>query len=70
MLLYQPLVSLCMEKYRKNSHKSNKFKISAPKCNEEFEILDVSYSVSDIQLYFRYIFEIHETVTDNPSIMK
>ena len=39
--------------YRKNS----KFKISAPTWNEEFELPDGSYSISDIQDYFEYIFK-------------
>ena len=37
-----------MEKYKK-SYKNNKFKISPPTWNEEFELPDGSYSVSDIQ---------------------
>ena len=56
-----------MEKYKK-SYKNNKFKISAPTWNEEFELSDGSYSASDIQYYFEYILKKHETVTDNPSI--
>ena len=36
----------------KKSYKDNKFKISAPKWNEKFELVDRSYSVSDIQGYF------------------
>ena len=40
-----------MEKYKK-SHKNDKFKISAPTWNEEFELPDGSYSVSDIQRLF------------------
>ena len=39
----------------KKSYKSNKFKISAPTQNEEFELPDGSYSISDIQDYFEYI---------------
>ena len=39
---------------RKTS-KNNKYKISAPKCNEKSELPDWSYSVSDIQDYFQYI---------------
>ena len=35
----------------------------------EFELLDESYSVSDIQDYFEYIIKKCETVTGNPSIM-
>ena len=39
----------------KKSYKNNKFKISAPTWNEEFELPDGSYSISDIQDYFKYI---------------
>ena len=39
----------------KNSYNNNKFKISAPTWNDEFELPDGSYSVSDIQDYFEYI---------------
>ena len=52
----------------KQSYKNNKFKISAPTSNEDFELPDGSYLVSDIQDYFEYILKKHETVTDNPSI--
>ena len=38
----------------KSSYNNNKFKISAPTC-EEFKLPDGSYSVSDIQDYFKYI---------------
>ena len=43
-----------MEKYKK-SYKNNKFKISDQAWKEEFESSDVSYSVSDVQDYFKYI---------------
>ena len=39
----------------KKSCKNSKFKISPPTWNEEFELPDGSYSVSDIQDYFEYI---------------
>ena len=39
-----------MEKYKK-SYKNNKFEISAPTWNEEFELPGWSYSVSDVQPY-------------------
>ena len=39
----------------KKSYQSNKFKISAPKWNEEYDFPDGSYSISDIQDYFNYI---------------
>ena len=48
--------------------KNNKFKISAPKWNEEFELPDGSYSISDIQDYFEYILKKHCESVDNPPI--
>ena len=44
-------ILLYVEKY-KMSYKINKFKISVPTLNEEFELPDGSYSVSDVQDYF------------------
>ena len=58
----------CSWKNIKKSYKNNKFEISAPTLNEEFELPDGSYSVSNIQDYFKYMFKKHDTVTDNPSI--
>ena len=43
------------QKNIKKSYKNNKFKTSAPTCNEEFELPDGSYPVSDIQDYLEYI---------------
>ena len=34
---------------------NNKFKISAPTWNDEFDLPDGSYSISDFQDYFEYI---------------
>ena len=39
----------------KKPYKNNKFKISTPMWNEEFELPDGLHSVSDIQDYFEYI---------------
>ena len=52
----------------KSSYNNNKFRISAPKWSEEFELPDGSYSVSDIQDYFEYILKKHSESVDNPSI--
>ena len=52
----------------KSSYNNNKFKISAPTWNDEFELPDVSYSVSDIQDYFEYILKKHGEDIDKPSI--
>ena len=35
--------------YTRNSYKNNEFKIPAPTWKEKFELLDGSYSISDIQ---------------------
>ena len=43
----------------KKSCKHNKSKISAPTWNEELESPDGSYSVSDIQEYFKHILKKH-----------
>ena len=56
-----------MEKH-KSSYNNNKFKISAPTWSEEFELPDRSYSISDIQDYFKYILKKHIESVDNPSI--
>ena len=47
----------------KKSYKSNKFKTSAPTQNEEFEVLDRSYSISDIQDYFEHILNREKQLT-------
>ena len=46
---------------------NNKFKISAPTWNDKFELPDGSYSVPDIQDYFRYILKKHGKKIDNSS---
>ena len=52
----------------KSVYNNNKFKICAPTWNEKFDLLDGSYSISDIQDYFEYIVRKHETIPDNPLI--
>ena len=42
--------------------------ISAPTWNDEFDLPDGSYSISDIQDYFEFIIKKHETLTENPPI--
>ena len=49
-----------MEKYKK-TYRNNKSKTSALPWNEDFEIPDGSYSVSDIQEYFDHITKKRET---------
>ena len=50
----------------KKSYKNNK--ISAPTWNEESELPDGSYSISDIQDYLEYMLKKHGEKTVNPSI--
>ena len=50
------------------SYENNKLKISDPIWNEEFQLPDGSYSISDIQDYFEYILKKHGEMTINPSI--
>ena len=54
----------------KSSYNNNKFKISAPTWNDEFKLSDRSYSVSDIQDYFKYIKKKkkHGKNTNKPSV--
>ena len=52
----------------KSSYDNNKFKISAPTWNDEFELPDESYSISDIQDYFVYILKKHTEDIDKPSV--
>ena len=52
----------------RSEYNSNKFKISAPTWNDNFDLPDGSYSISDIQDYFEFIMRKHEPLTENPSI--
>ena len=52
----------------KSSCNNNKFKVSAPTWDDKFELTDGSYSVSDIQDYFEYIFKKHGEDIDEPSV--
>ena len=52
----------------KSLYNNNKFKISAPTWNDEFELPDGSYSISNIQDHFEYILKKHEEDVDKPSI--
>ena len=59
-------VSICYTRkniyiYKKN--RNNKLKIIASALNDEFQLPDGSYSVSDIQYYIEYIITKHEALT-------
>ena len=47
---------------------NNKFKISAPTWNDTFDLPDGSYSIEDIQDYFEFIINKHETLSENPPV--
>ena len=51
------------QKNIKKSSKNNKFKISRPTWNEEFQLSDGLHSVSDIQDYFDYIDKIENRMS-------
>ena len=57
MLLYQILGYTIHGKIFKKLYKNNKFKITARTWNEKFELPNGSYSISEIQDYFEYIFK-------------
>ena len=42
----------------KTEYNNNKFKISTPIWNDTFDLLDGSYSISDIQDYFEFIMKL------------
>ena len=47
-------------------YNNNKFKITAPTWNDNFDLTDGSYSLSDIQDYLEFIIKKHKTSTENP----
>ena len=52
----------------KSSYNNNKFKISSPTWNDEFELPDRLYSVSNIQDYFEYILKKNGEDIDKRSV--
>ena len=60
VIAFSKLSIYCTWKNMKSSYNNNKFKISSSTWNDEFELIDGSYSVSDIQDYFEYILKKHE----------
>ena len=65
-LLYYQILAFITHGKTKSSYNKNKFKISAQTWNEELLLPDGSYSISDIQDYFKYIFKKHGENTDKP----
>ena len=52
----------------KLAYNNNKFKISAPTWNDEFDLPNGSYSIADIQDYFEFIIKKHDTLAENPPV--
>ena len=53
----------------KSTYTKNKFKISAPTCNDTFDLPDGSYTISEIQDYIEYIIKKHETIGEKAPIL-
>ena len=65
---YQNL-SICYTwKNMRKQYKNNKIKIIAPTWNDEFQLQDGSYSVSDIVDYIQFIIKKYKTLTTIPPI--
>ena len=59
-------LSICYTwKNIKSTYNKNKFKISALTWNDEFDLLEGSYSISDVQDNFEFIIKKHETLAEN-----
>ena len=52
----------------KSEYNHNKFEISAPTWNDEFDLPGGSYSISDIQDYFEFIIKKHKTFPENSPV--
>ena len=52
----------------KSEYNNNNFKSSAPTWNDAFDLPDGSYSIADIQDFFKFIIKKHETLTENPPV--
>ena len=52
----------------KSVYNNNKFKISAPKWNDEFDLPDGSVLLQTLQDYFEFIIIKHETLAENPPL--
>ena len=59
--IYYTWKNIKSEYNNKSEYKNNKFNISAPTWNYTFDFPDGPYSISDIQDYFEFIIEKHET---------
>ena len=56
-------------KNMRQQYKNNKLKLIAPTWNDEFELPDGFYSLSEIQDYIKYTIKIHNTLLTNHIIL-
>ena len=68
MLLFKIYLFITHGKYKK-TYKNNKLRIIGSTWNDEFDLPDGSYSISNIQDYIEYIIKKHETLTIIPAIL-
>ena len=52
----------------KSEYNNDKIKVSAPDWNDSLDLPNGSYTISDIQDYFKFIIKQHKTLTENPLI--
>ena len=62
------LIIYCTWKNIKSACSNNKFKVPVLTWNDEFDLPDGFYSISDIQDYFEFIIKKHETLAGIPPI--
>ena len=62
-MFFKTCLFYCTWKNITKQYKNNKLKIIAPTWNDEFELTDGSYAVSDIQDYIEYIIKKHKTLS-------
>ena len=66
--MFQLLVLLFIIKLYARFKINNKFKIWVPAWNENFDLPDGSYSIADVQDYFKFIIKKYETLSENSSV--
>ena len=62
MFLFKTYLFITRRKNIRKQYEKNKLKMIAPTWNDQFELPDGTYSVSDIQDHIEYIIKNHETL--------
>ena len=66
--LKDPSKNMALANLSKSAYHNNQFKIPAPTLNDELDLSDGSYWISNIQDYFEFIIKKHETLTENSPV--